>query len=96
MDKGVARISATIVEFIAGVAVVKTFGQTGKAHRRFIDAADEFNDDFAGYMGPMLRVQAITTVLISAPPLILLVNLASATGSSTRAGCRRSNSSVRR
>ncbi len=74
MDTGVARISATIVEFIAGVAVVKTFGQTGKAHRRFIDAADEFNDDFAGYMGPMLRVQAITTVLISAP-LILLVNL---------------------
>ena len=74
MDKGVARISATIVEFISGVAVVKTFGQTGKAHRRFVDAADEFNDDFAGYMGPMLRVQAVTTVLISAP-LILLVNL---------------------
>lgn len=74
MDRGVARISATIVEFINGVAVVKTFGQTGKAHRRFIEAADEFNDDFAGYMGPMLRVQAITTVLISAP-LILLVNL---------------------
>ena len=40
MDKGVARISATIVEFISGVAVVKTFGQTGKAHRRFVDAAD--------------------------------------------------------
>lgn len=30
MDKGVARISATIVEFIAGVAVVKTFGQPEK------------------------------------------------------------------
>lgn len=74
MDRGVARISATIVEFINGVAVVKTFGQTGKAHRRFIQAADQFNDDFAGYMGPMLRVQAVTTVLISAP-LILLVNL---------------------
>ncbi|WP_431309226.1 ABC transporter ATP-binding protein [Gordonia prachuapensis] len=75
MDAGVAKISATIVEFIAGVSVVKTFGQVGKAHRRFVDAADEFNDDFSGYIGPMLRLEAVSSIFLSAP-LILLVNLA--------------------
>jgi len=75
MNAGVEKISTTIVEFVAGIAVVKTFGQTGKAHRRFADAADSFNDDFAGYVGPMLRLEAVAAMVLSAP-LILLVNLA--------------------
>ncbi|GAC68109.1 ABC transporter ATP-binding protein [Gordonia soli] len=75
MNTGIERISATIVEFVSGVAVVKTFGQVGRAHRRFIDAADDFNDDFAGYVGPMLRIEAIAAMMLSAP-LVLLVNLA--------------------
>ena len=41
LDRGVERISTTIVEFIAGVSVVKTFGEAGKAHKRFADAADD-------------------------------------------------------
>lgn len=75
MNASLAKISSTIVEFITGVAVVKTFGQTGRAHRAFIDAADEFNDDFAGYVRPMLRLEALASLMLSAP-LILLVNLA--------------------
>jgi ATP-binding cassette, subfamily B, bacterial IrtA/YbtP len=75
MNQGIAAISATIVEFIAGVSVVKTFGETGKAHTRFADAADEFNDGFAGFVGPMVRLRAISSVFIEAP-VVLLVNLA--------------------
>lgn len=75
MNAGVARISATIVEFIAGVAVVKTFGETGRAHQRFADAAEEFNDGFAEWMGPMVRVKAASSIFIEAPT-VLLVNLA--------------------
>ncbi|MDF3284233.1 ABC transporter ATP-binding protein [Gordonia sp. N1V] len=75
MNAALARISSTIVEFVTGVAVVKTFGQTGRAHRAFLRAADEFNDDFAGYVGPMLRIEALAAMMLSAP-LILLVNLA--------------------
>ncbi|WP_101947403.1 ABC transporter ATP-binding protein [Mycobacterium sp. 3519A] len=75
LDRGVERISATIVEFIAGVSVVKTFGEAGKAHKRFADAADEFNDSFAGWMGPLVRVKAVTALFIETP-LLLLVNLA--------------------
>ncbi len=75
MNEGIAQISATIVEFIAGVSVVKTFGETGKAHKRFADAADEFNDGFAGFVGPMVRLRAVSSVFIEAP-VVLLVNLA--------------------
>lgn len=74
MNAGIAKISSTIVEFVSGVAVVKTFGQTGRAHKAFIDSADEFNDDFAGYVGPMLRIEALAMMMLSAP-LILLINL---------------------
>ncbi|CDO05732.1 ABC transporter ATP-binding protein [Mycolicibacterium cosmeticum] len=75
MNAGIARISATIVEFIAGVAVVKTFGETGRAHKRFAEAAEEFNDGFAAWMGPMVRVKAASSIFIEAPT-VLLVNLA--------------------
>ena len=75
MNRGVEQISATIVEFIAGVSVVKTFGETGKAHKRFADAADEFNDGFAAWMGPMVRVRSASSVFIEAP-VVLLANLA--------------------
>ncbi len=75
LDRGVERISTTIVEFIAGVSVVKTFGEAGKAHKRFADAADEFNDSFANWMGPLVRVKAVTSIIIETP-LLLLANLA--------------------
>jgi ATP-binding cassette subfamily B protein len=75
MNDGIGRISATIVEFIAGVAVVKTFGETGRAHKRFAEAAEEFNDGFAAWMGPMVRVKAASSIFVEAPT-VLLVNLA--------------------
>lgn len=75
LDRGVERISATIVEFIAGVSVVKTFGQAGKAHKRFADAADEFNDGFAEWIGPLVRVKAVSSIFIDTP-VLLLANLA--------------------
>ncbi len=75
LNQGLERISATIVEFIAGVSVVKTFGETGKAHKRFADAADQFNDSFADWMGPLVRVKAASSIFIETP-VLLLANLA--------------------
>jgi ATP-binding cassette, subfamily B, bacterial IrtA/YbtP len=75
MNRGVEQISVTIVEFIAGISVVKTFGEAGKAHRRFADAADEFNDSFANWMGPLVRVKAASSIFIETP-VLLLANLA--------------------
>ena len=75
LNEGVERISTTIVEFIAGVSVVKTFGEAGKAHKRFADAADEFNDGFADWVGPLVRVKAASSIFIDTP-VLLLANLA--------------------
>jgi ATP-binding cassette, subfamily B, bacterial IrtA/YbtP len=78
MNVGIAKISATIVEFVSGIAVVKTFGQAGRAHERYRQAATEFGDAYSGWVRPMLRTNALATIAISAP-VVLLVNLAGST-----------------
>lgn len=75
MNRGIARIGATIVEFVSGISVVKTFGQAGRAHAAYRKAAMEFGDAYGGWVRPMLRADALGTIPISAP-FILLVNLA--------------------
>lgn len=78
MNVGIARISQTIVEFVAGIAVVKTFGQAGRAHEGYRRAAVAFGDAYEGWVRPMLRTDALATITVSAP-VVLLVNLAGGT-----------------
>ncbi len=74
MNSGIARISATIVEFVSGIAVVKTFGETGRAHAAYRRAATEFGDAYDGWVRGMMRLDALATIPLSAP-VVLLVNL---------------------
>ncbi|WP_422771456.1 ABC transporter ATP-binding protein [Plantactinospora sp. WMMC1484] len=74
MNAGIARISATIVEFVSGISVVKTFGQAGRAHAAYRKAAMRFAEAYAAWVRPMLRTDALATIPISAP-FVLLVNL---------------------
>ncbi|MFF2555475.1 ABC transporter ATP-binding protein [Nocardia sp. NPDC058058] len=74
MNTGIARISATIVEFVNGISVVKAYGRTGQAHSRFRDAAIDFGEFYAGWVRPMLRTEAIGSMVLSAP-VVLVVNL---------------------
>lgn len=74
MNKGIEAISSTIVEFVAGISVVKAFGRTGKAHSRYRSAAIAFGDAYGGWVGPMLRTDALSSISLSAP-VVLLVNL---------------------
>jgi ATP-binding cassette subfamily B protein len=74
MNKGIEAISSTIVEFVAGISVVKAFGQAGKAHSRYRSAAIAFGDAYGGWVGPMLRIDALSSISLSAP-VVLLVNL---------------------
>ncbi|MFI6481670.1 ABC transporter ATP-binding protein [Nonomuraea sp. NPDC050663] len=70
-----ARINAAVVEFVQGIAVIKTFGQASRSHERFARAADDFADFFGAWVRPMLRLSGVSTALI-APPTMLLVTLA--------------------
>ncbi|MFI6394886.1 ABC transporter ATP-binding protein [Nonomuraea sp. NPDC050547] len=69
------RINAAVVEFVRGIAVIKTFGQTQRSYRRFAEAVDDFADFFGAWVRPMLRLSGLSMALIS-PPTMLLVVLA--------------------
>ncbi|WP_181774515.1 ABC transporter ATP-binding protein [Amycolatopsis pittospori] len=73
-DRGMAGISSAVVEFVQGIAVVKAFGGTGRAHRRFLTAADAFVGTFTrwvrGMAGPAAGMQ-----LALSPPFVLVVVL---------------------
>ncbi|WP_060574699.1 MULTISPECIES: ABC transporter ATP-binding protein [unclassified Pseudonocardia] len=75
MHAGHARISAAVVEFVSGIAVVKTFGQARRAHRGYAEAARDFGRFYAAWVRPMLRIEAVSTMAISAP-VVLLVSCA--------------------
>ncbi|MEQ3550301.1 ABC transporter ATP-binding protein [Pseudonocardia nematodicida] len=71
MNAGNARISSAVVEFVSGIAVVKTFGQARRAHRGYADAARDFGRFYAEWVRPMLQVEAFATMAISAPVVLL-------------------------
>ena len=41
-DEAMGRISNSVVEFVQGISVVKAFGGSARAHRKFLTAADDF------------------------------------------------------
>ncbi len=74
MDTRLGHVSATMVEFVTGISVVKAFGQTGKAHARYDRATKDFHKFYLAWCGPMLRISAMSYVAISTSVLVL-VNL---------------------
>ncbi|MFD0689169.1 ABC transporter ATP-binding protein [Actinomadura fibrosa] len=77
-------LNTAVVEFVRGIAVVKAFGQAGRAHAAFARAADEYRILFTAANAPLLRVISATTALVS-PVLLLVVTLA-AGGALVQAG----------
>lgn len=74
MDTRLDKVSATMVEFVAGISVVKAFGRVGKAHENYRKAADEFGTFYMAWCLPMLKGNAIAISIISVPVLVV-VNL---------------------
>ncbi|MET9969641.1 ABC transporter ATP-binding protein [Streptomyces sp. NPDC006356] len=71
MDTAFGQVSAAIVEFVHGIAVVKSFGQTGRAHHAYREATHSFGTRYAGWVRPMLRLEASTSMALSAPVVAL-------------------------
>lgn len=74
LDVSMTRVSAAIVEFVHGIAVVKAFGRAGQAHRSYQQAVDRFSTQYAGWVRPLLRLETFSSMALSVP-LILLVSL---------------------
>ncbi|AXB42438.1 ABC transporter ATP-binding protein [Amycolatopsis albispora] len=76
MNTAHGRISSAVVEFVSGIGVVKAFGRARRAHESYQRAAEAYGRFFADWVRPMLRLEAISSMLISAP----VVGLVSALG----------------
>ncbi|GAA1297041.1 ABC transporter ATP-binding protein [Saccharothrix xinjiangensis] len=68
------RINAAVIEFVQGIAVVKAFGQTRRAHERFTTASDDYVAFMEKWISPVLKPQSVTSACVS-PPVILLAVL---------------------
>ncbi|WP_346120238.1 ABC transporter ATP-binding protein [Nonomuraea roseola] len=73
-DAAMGRIASSVVEFVQGIAVVKAFGGSERAHRKFLSSADDFVGVFSRWVRGMSLVAAGMQLALS-PPFVLLVVL---------------------
>ncbi|MET9291386.1 ABC transporter ATP-binding protein [Streptomyces sp. NPDC003077] len=73
-DAAMGGISNSAVEFVQGISVVKAFGGSGRAHRKFLTAADEFVGTFRRWVRGISGIAAGMQLALS-PPFVLLVVL---------------------
>lgn len=64
-------ISGSAVEFVQGISVVKTFGQTGRAYSKFLEATERFLTMTTTSMGSSLRAASLAETVLA--PLTSLV-----------------------
>ncbi|MGN9788731.1 ABC transporter ATP-binding protein [Nonomuraea sp. ZG12] len=84
-DAAMGRIASSVVEFVQGISVVKAFGGSARAHRRFLTAADDFVSVFLRWVRGMSVVAAGMQLALS-PPFVLLVVLIGGTALITSGG----------
>ncbi|GAA5065165.1 ABC transporter ATP-binding protein [Streptomyces similanensis] len=75
LDSAFARVSAAVVEFVHGIGVVKVFGGTRRAHAGYREAVHAYGDQYAGWVRPVLKLEAYTSMALSVP-VISVVGLA--------------------
>ncbi|WP_180685819.1 ABC transporter ATP-binding protein [Streptomyces gossypiisoli] len=73
-DAAMGRISASVVEFVQGIAVVKAFGGSERAHGRFRTAVGDFTRSFYRMVRGLSGIAAAMQVALS-PPFVLLAVL---------------------
>ncbi|WP_020419934.1 ABC transporter ATP-binding protein [Amycolatopsis sp. ATCC 39116] len=73
-DAAMGRIASSVVEFVRGIAVVKAFGGSERAHRRFRTATDDFVGTFLRWVRGMSGIAPGMQLALS-PPFVLVVVL---------------------
>ena len=74
MDRKLAAVSSTMVEFVSGIGVVKAFGRVGRAHAAYLDAADDFSAFYRDWAMPLVTMTCLSFTWVSVP-VLLLANL---------------------
>ena len=74
MDRKLADVSSAMVEFVAGISVVKAFGRAGRAHGAYLAAADGFSRFYRDWAMSLMTVACLSYTWVSIP-VVLLVDL---------------------
>ncbi|MEM1312958.1 MAG: ABC transporter ATP-binding protein [Pseudomonadota bacterium] len=61
----IAAVNAASVEFVQGIAVIKTFGQARRAYGRFIERTNAFVEFFWNWAKGLLTISAASEVVLS-------------------------------
>ena len=72
-DRAMGQINGSAVEFVQGISVVKTFGQTHRAHQKFRDAADDFAAFFLSWVRSTLNSKAAAEIVLSPVAVLIAV-----------------------
>ncbi|NKY30153.1 ABC transporter ATP-binding protein [Nocardia gamkensis] len=70
------RVQESTVEFVDGIQVVRAFGQAGKAHTEYQEAVDAQARAFDRWKTPMIRLQAVSDIVITPVFMMLVIVLA--------------------
>ncbi|MEH1124409.1 ABC transporter ATP-binding protein [Micromonospora sp. CPCC 206061] len=73
------KINNAAIEYVDGIQVIKTYGRSGHAYRRFSAAVDEFCDALAAWTAEAGRAMFASMALLS-PASVLVVVLGAGTG----------------
>ncbi|WP_200920413.1 ABC transporter ATP-binding protein [Agreia sp. Leaf244] len=72
------EISGTAVEFVQGISVIKAFGQSGRAYRRFLNATKRFMELMVGVTSGSMRPSALAEVVLAPLTSLVIVTAAGA------------------
>ncbi|WP_077604185.1 ABC transporter ATP-binding protein [Oceanobacillus sojae] len=67
------RLSGRVIEVLEGIQVIRAFGQTGKAHRRYSNTVDEYISRTVDWLLPLSKLQAAISVLLQPITFLLLI-----------------------
>ncbi len=75
-NEALANVNAAAVEFVQGIAVIKTFGQARKAYGRFVERTQAFVDFYWDWVRGLIGISAATETVLS--PLCSLLTVLAA------------------
>lgn len=70
-EDSLGRVNGAVVEFVTGIAVVKTFGRASEAHERYTAETENFADLFYNWVKDLLRLANVTDLVLS--PLFAVI-----------------------
>lgn len=74
INRHLQKVSATITEYVNGVAVLKIFAKSEMGYSRFDEASSDFYQRFSTLVQPAMRAQGIALCALSAPVIIIIMS----------------------